>query len=61
VTHELETGVVQQVLDVQLGACKVVVQAHDLAAFGKQAFAQVGTKKARAAGDEHTSVQVHVG
>ena len=50
--HELETRVVDQVLDVALGAGEEIVEAHDLMAALDQPVAQMRAEKAGAAGDK---------
>ena len=57
--QQLEMRVVEQMHDVLFGPGEIVVQADDVATLGEQAFAQVRTEKAGAAGDENTFFQVH--
>jgi hypothetical protein len=52
VAHELETRVLEQVLDVRLASREEVVDAQYLVPGGKQALAQVRAEKSGSAGDE---------
>ena len=53
VAHKLEIRVPQEVGDVELAAGKEVVDRHDIVAVLEEAFAEMGTEKAGAAGDEN--------
>jgi hypothetical protein len=47
VAKELETGVIQQVLDIPLGTSEQVVGTYDLVATGEQTINQMRTDKTR--------------
>jgi hypothetical protein len=53
VAEHLETGVVEQVLDVVAPAGEEIVEADDLVPLGEQTIAQVGADEAGAAGDQY--------
>ena len=52
--HELEVRVPHEMSDIELSAREEIVERDDFVPILEQAFAEMGTEKAGAAGDENT-------
>ncbi len=60
VTHQLKALVIAQMLDVTMGTGEEVIGAEYIRIFVEQPLAKMRTKKAGAAGNQHTFLKMHI-
>lgn len=57
--HEFKCRVIKQMRDINLAACKEIIETNDLITFVQESFAKVRSDKPGSAGDENSHIRFH--